>query len=622
MKGDLLSRLSGTFIQLNKIEEIKQRALIDNVQTPLNNLLKQEIIAAQSQKRKQEAKSKQNKNDSIVQDTSNELFNCTEKCEQVLLQSMCSIFEQQYNQIELENKLFRRLLPELIKYRIVAEIKALKEEGTKFQIGSRMEVPENQIIKKGQLEKKGAIRRNWTSRWFILKSRYLFYFNNKNDLLLKGFIRLENCSVQLSPNKKKPNCLAICTALRTFLISAPSESECNEWLRAIKNSSVEEEIKRLEETHKIQLETLSHTQAQEYLERFLRDDSHEQKEENLDNKIENSFEEKKLETSEDKQEEEEQRSSHENPHRREELLAQVSEEPKKKRKKVARAGDKKGKSRKKNVASSGEHVVTLQKKKRKKKEKATPTTDELKDSNEDIDSKSSSLVSSNEANQIHEAKEDLINESKQEEKEEEVEEGGEEREEEREEEEEGENREVVEIIKSGRSSAVLPNLPVDELPVAPIPGHENEKIESKNESQSDDDDNNEVYDESEDDYEDDGLETFGKTLPGRSRASTALALLNASLAGDSDDSDDNHDSSSENEEENQENKTTNDENNDSNPMNEEESKEEASISINTDILYKQGYLMKKGAKRRNWTTRWFILSYNRLAYYKNPGVCF
>ena len=41
-----------------------------------------------------------------------------------------------------------------------------------------------------------------------------------------------------------------------------------------------------------------------------------------------------------------------------------------------------------------------------------------------------------------------------------------------------------------------------------------------------------------------------------------------------------------------------------------------------NVLVKQGYLTKKGAKRRNWNTRWFILKHNYLAYYKNPGVCF
>lgn len=35
------------------------------------------------------------------------------------------------------------------------------------------------IVKQGMLEKKGAKRRNWTSRWFVLKKGYLYYFKTQ-----------------------------------------------------------------------------------------------------------------------------------------------------------------------------------------------------------------------------------------------------------------------------------------------------------------------------------------------------------------------------------------------------------------------------------------------------------
>jgi hypothetical protein len=38
-------------------------------------------------------------------------------------------------------------------------------------------------------------------------------------------------------------------------------------------------------------------------------------------------------------------------------------------------------------------------------------------------------------------------------------------------------------------------------------------------------------------------------------------------------------------------------------------------------IQKQGYLTKKGDVRRNWSTRWFVLKYNWLGYYKGPEVC-
>jgi hypothetical protein len=38
-------------------------------------------------------------------------------------------------------------------------------------------------------------------------------------------------------------------------------------------------------------------------------------------------------------------------------------------------------------------------------------------------------------------------------------------------------------------------------------------------------------------------------------------------------------------------------------------------------ILKEGWLTKKGAKRRNWQTRWFILRASDLSYYKRKGVC-
>jgi hypothetical protein len=38
-------------------------------------------------------------------------------------------------------------------------------------------------------------------------------------------------------------------------------------------------------------------------------------------------------------------------------------------------------------------------------------------------------------------------------------------------------------------------------------------------------------------------------------------------------------------------------------------------------VVKVGYLAKRGGKRTNWNTRWFILQWNILVYYKNPLVC-
>ena len=60
----------------------------------------------------------------------------------------------------------------------------MEEEIEKYEKGSKIEIEDQEIIKEAQLEKKGEKRRNWNSRWFILKSKYLLYFNNFPHLLL------------------------------------------------------------------------------------------------------------------------------------------------------------------------------------------------------------------------------------------------------------------------------------------------------------------------------------------------------------------------------------------------------------------------------------------------------
>ena len=46
------------------------------------------------------------------------------------------------------------------------------------------------------------------------------------------------------------------------------------------------------------------------------------------------------------------------------------------------------------------------------------------------------------------------------------------------------------------------------------------------------------------------------------------------------------------------------------------------MSYSSSTIVKQGYLTKKGAKRKNWTKRWFILKKDKLEYFKNPGVSY
>eukprot|EP00026_Physarum_polycephalum_P001139 Phypoly_transcript_01140.p1 GENE.Phypoly_transcript_01140~~Phypoly_transcript_01140.p1 ORF type:complete len:1157 (+),score=266.27 Phypoly_transcript_01140:117-3587(+) len=88
------------------------------------------------------------------------------------------------------------------------------------------------IVKQGFLQKKGANRRNWTSRWFVLKNKYLFYFKNQKDQTPKGMISL--VGVKLAPSDRKPYCFAIFSANREYLICGKNQTEVDEWMAAIK----------------------------------------------------------------------------------------------------------------------------------------------------------------------------------------------------------------------------------------------------------------------------------------------------------------------------------------------------------------------------------------------------
>ena len=136
----------------------------------------------------------------------------------------------------------------------------------KYEKGSKIEIEDQEIIKEGQLEKKGEKRRNWNMRWFILKSKYLLYFNNSNDKILKGFIYLKNCKIQPIFNKKKPHCFSIDTTTRRFVISANSEKEMKDWMNKIKFFTFEnEKMKKIEKSQKIQIENLFDCSATEFI---------------------------------------------------------------------------------------------------------------------------------------------------------------------------------------------------------------------------------------------------------------------------------------------------------------------------------------------------------------------
>eukprot|EP01103_Thecamoeba_quadrilineata_P012927 TRINITY_DN3458_c0_g1_i1.p1 TRINITY_DN3458_c0_g1~~TRINITY_DN3458_c0_g1_i1.p1 ORF type:complete len:790 (+),score=163.65 TRINITY_DN3458_c0_g1_i1:19-2388(+) len=90
------------------------------------------------------------------------------------------------------------------------------------------------VVKSGFLQKKGGERRNWKTRWFVLKKAYLGYFKKPLDPTPKGAIHLAGVAVGVST--RKANCFAIRTALRTYFLCAQNKAEQDLWMAAIEES--------------------------------------------------------------------------------------------------------------------------------------------------------------------------------------------------------------------------------------------------------------------------------------------------------------------------------------------------------------------------------------------------
>jgi len=86
-------------------------------------------------------------------------------------------------------------------------------------------------MKEGWLTKKGGNRRNWQTRWFVLKSPELSYYKNKKDAKPKGVILLGGAKVK--PSNHKQYCFGVSLHERTYLMVAKDEKEKEDWMHAI-----------------------------------------------------------------------------------------------------------------------------------------------------------------------------------------------------------------------------------------------------------------------------------------------------------------------------------------------------------------------------------------------------
>ncbi|KAJ1139035.1 hypothetical protein NDU88_005412 [Pleurodeles waltl] len=103
------------------------------------------------------------------------------------------------------------------------------------------------VLKQGYLWKRGTLRRNWTERWFTLKSTSLCYYLSEERKDKKGFIPLDkNCCLEVLPDRDGKRCMfCVKTPSRTYEMSAMDTRQRQEWMTAIQTAiRLQEEGKR------------------------------------------------------------------------------------------------------------------------------------------------------------------------------------------------------------------------------------------------------------------------------------------------------------------------------------------------------------------------------------------
>eukprot|EP01103_Thecamoeba_quadrilineata_P014176 TRINITY_DN4151_c0_g1_i1.p1 TRINITY_DN4151_c0_g1~~TRINITY_DN4151_c0_g1_i1.p1 ORF type:complete len:633 (+),score=128.48 TRINITY_DN4151_c0_g1_i1:13-1911(+) len=91
------------------------------------------------------------------------------------------------------------------------------------------------VVREGYLVKKGGERRNWKTRWFVLRFNHLSYYAKPGDVKPKGALILTTASMGVS--KRREFCFALHTPVRTLFLAAASQTEQSQWMASIEQAT-------------------------------------------------------------------------------------------------------------------------------------------------------------------------------------------------------------------------------------------------------------------------------------------------------------------------------------------------------------------------------------------------
>lgn len=100
---------------------------------------------------------------------------------------------------------------------------------------SSIDISKMTIYKEGSLTKEGEKVLSWKRRDFLLTSNTIEYFKPGERKKTLGTISIENSKVEKSNKTERKYVFQVITPKRTYYLSADSELEMNEWIKAIQD---------------------------------------------------------------------------------------------------------------------------------------------------------------------------------------------------------------------------------------------------------------------------------------------------------------------------------------------------------------------------------------------------